>query len=472
MTGIIIKMVTNNKYFKKGRNMQQTQTKTNCTKHSLALVIMLGLLAFLTSINTPLFNVVINEMATSLKVTANTASWFVFGYSLFIGIGAMLYGKLADNYPIRILFIISIIIADVGSILGLIFHQFLPLLIARFLQAIGSSSFVVMSIVSVKQFIDQKWRPFGFSFISAMIIIGVGMASLISGICGQYFGWQSLFLVMFISIIPLIGVFFLMPKKNAYNDTSSKIDIIGTGLLFLAILFLLLGINRKLWYLVPCVIAGVLFYLYDNKHANSLVDFTIFKNNRFVNNMFGGFTVNFVICGTLLAFPTILKELWHFSTLKAGVIMFIASIFAMIASFSTNILIRHVSLPQLATSGLVLMLISTIGMVITVQHYLWLSVVFVTLIFISFSLSQYSFNTMVPLSLSNDQVGMGTGFYQLNNFMGVSIGPAIFSRLMIHHSGSSIGYLICAILILVITLFFWHNMKNVHYPRPANLQKH
>ncbi len=117
--------------------MQQTQTKTNCTKHSLALVIMLGLLAFLTSINTPLFNVVINEMATSLKVTANTASWFVFGYSLFIGIGAMLYGKLADNYPIRILFIISIIIADVGSILGLIFHQFLPLLIARFLQAIG-----------------------------------------------------------------------------------------------------------------------------------------------------------------------------------------------------------------------------------------------------------------------------------------------------------------------------------------------
>lgn len=54
--------------------MQQTQTKTNCTKHSLALVIMLGLLAFLTSINTPLFNVVINEMATSLKVAANTAS--------------------------------------------------------------------------------------------------------------------------------------------------------------------------------------------------------------------------------------------------------------------------------------------------------------------------------------------------------------------------------------------------------------
>lgn len=443
--------------------MDQDKVTNNYTKAPLVLILMLGLLALLTSANTAIFNVVINNVSTSLHITANVASWFVFGYSLFIGIGSMLYGKLADNYNIRTLILISGIIANVGSLLGLIFHSFIPLLIARFLQAIGCSSFIVLAIVSVKQFINQKWRPFGFSFISAAIIIGVGIASLVSGIMGQYCGWQSLFTVMFISIIALIAVFFLMPKHNTFAHSTNKIDKVGTLLLFLAILCLLLGINKNLLIIIGFVIFGLLFYFYDRKHPLPLVDFTLFKNIKYINNMMGGFTVNFILCGTLLAFPIILKQLWHFQTLQAGLIMFIAAIFAMIASFSTNQLIKHFSLPQISMMGLVLMLIGSIGLIIFIQHFLWISVVLVTLIFIGYSLGQYSFNTMVPLVLPNDQVGMGTGFYQLNNFIGVSIGPAVLSRLMTLPNGNRWGYVICTILVGVVAIYFWHNMKNVKF---------
>ena len=82
------------------------------------------------------------------------------------------------------------------------------------------------------------------------------------------------------------------------------------------------------------------------------------------------------------------------------------------------------------------MCLSSIGMFFTLQTSLILSVFFVILIFVGFALGQYSFNTMVPLVLRDNRVGMGTGFYQLNNFVGVSVGPAIFTRLMIVNGGT------------------------------------
>ena len=99
-------------------------------------------------------------------------------------------------------------------------------------------------------------------------------------------------------------------------------------------------------------------------------------------------------------------------------------------------------------------------MFFTLQTSLILSVFFVILIFVGFALGQYSFNTMVPLVLRSNRVGMGTGFYQLNNFVGVSVGPAIFTRLMIVNGGTKWGYVLCACLSLGVAIYFWHHMKN------------
>ena len=51
--------------------------------------------------NAVLFNVALEDIAHDLSISQSKVSWVVVGYSLVVGIGSMIYGKLADRYSVK-----------------------------------------------------------------------------------------------------------------------------------------------------------------------------------------------------------------------------------------------------------------------------------------------------------------------------------------------------------------------------------
>lgn len=90
------------------------------SNHSKWFVFTLCFIVLLGPVNAVLFNVALEDMAHDLSISQSKVSWVVVGYSLVVGIGSMIYGKLADRYSVKKLLIISIIIFVAGSIIGFV----------------------------------------------------------------------------------------------------------------------------------------------------------------------------------------------------------------------------------------------------------------------------------------------------------------------------------------------------------------
>lgn len=71
------------------------------SNHSKWFVFTLCFIVLLGPVNAVLFNVALEDMAHDLSISQSKVSWVVVGYSLVVGIGSMIYGKLADRYSVK-----------------------------------------------------------------------------------------------------------------------------------------------------------------------------------------------------------------------------------------------------------------------------------------------------------------------------------------------------------------------------------
>src|SRR5574340_59195 len=97
-------------------------------------------MVFFASLNTTMFNVAIPDISRQFHLTPPEVSWVLTAYVAIFGMGAVIYGKLADAYPIKNLLTIGLFLFNAGSLVGFMAHWFPMLIAGRMLQAMGGSA--------------------------------------------------------------------------------------------------------------------------------------------------------------------------------------------------------------------------------------------------------------------------------------------------------------------------------------------
>ena len=80
-----------------------------------------------------------------------------------------------------------------------------------------------------------------------------------------------------------------------------------------------------------------------------------------------------------------------------------------------------------------------------------LTVLGTILIFISYSTIQVALNSLIPLPLNANRIGVGLGLYNLTNFIGMALGPALASKLL--ELGANYAFLFLGAVLVVLPLF-------------------
>ena len=161
-----------------------------------------------------------------------------------------------------------------------------------------------------------------------------------------------------------------------------------------------------------------------------------------------GLIINVVLLGSLFLLPLLLANSYQLSSLKVGLIFFGASIFSSPASLFVGRLLPNYGNLTLIYVGATLMALSLLLL------YFFTGVAIIglatDLLFISYSTIQVALNSLVPLMLGN-KVGLGLGGYNLANFIGMALGPAISSKIL--DATHSYGLAFLSSLILVWLIF-------------------
>lgn len=417
------------------------------SNHSKWFVFTLCFIVLLGPMNAVLFNVALEDIANDLSISQSKVSWVVVGYSLVVGIGSMIYGKLADRYSVKRLLIISIIIFVAGSIVGFVNQSYEIVIFARLVQASGGASFIALSMIAVAKLVAPAKKPGALAMISSSIALAVGIGPLVGGAITNTLGWPYLFLFM---VISMVGIFLLvkfMPEEAQHTDEVFHFDYIGALLLFALITTVLLGVNINSWLFVLSVVFIFLFTVRMKNEEHPFIDIELFTNKPFLRLMAVGFIINVALCASLLLLPLLLGRGHGLSPFVIGIVLFAASLFGIVSSFTTGKIVPLFGNVRMIHVASVVMIIGFLILGMIPDGNLIVILLAVILTFMSYSAIQVSLNTFIPKVLNPAKVGVGLGLYNLINFFGMAFGPAVASKIIESTNSYRLNFILIVILI-------------------------
>lgn len=213
----------------------------------LIAVYLLGIFmgAIDTGIVTPARTIIQND----LGVDDSTGVWLLTIYTLAYAASIPVMGKLADRYGRKPIYLVSITLFGLGSLLcGLSSDvgSFGFLIMARAIQAIGGGGIVPIATAEFGTSVPVEKRGMALGLVGGVYgvanIFGASAGSLILDIFGTH-NWQFVFYVNVPISLVIIGLgLAFLPNHKA--ERTSKIDLFGITVLVAMILSLLYGLRN------------------------------------------------------------------------------------------------------------------------------------------------------------------------------------------------------------------------------------
>nr|WP_259546405.1 MFS transporter [Heyndrickxia oleronia] len=436
---------------------------------TLCLIVLAGVM------NSILFNVTLEDMAIDLKVNSSAISWIVIAYTLVTTFGSVIYSKLASYFQIKKLLLIGVTLFTLGSLIGFYSSIFTVVLIGRIIQAMGGSSFIALSMITATQYIPLPKRNVALTLIGGCLSLGSGLGFLIGGIFAFTWGWHSLFLLMSLTFLTTIGIYFLFPSGYASKERITEpFDILGMFYLVIFVTFFILGVKLNIYLLFLCIIAVFLLGLHSkNKKIVLLVDPSVFRYFSYNRLILISFINNAAMVATLFLFPTMMNKAFHLSVIQIGFIICIVAI----VSFFISLMIRKIV--QVISNGksmFLSILIQLLGFCILSflgTHSIVMAILGLFLIYSSYGALTVIINLEIPQHLEPEKAAMGLGMYNLINFLGMSFGPSVSSRILSVYTNISFVLQCFAVLLVVILLLMFAGRKNsqLSLKRNVSLEK-
>ena len=167
----------------------------NINRLQLGVLFVVGIPLFFTVLNASAVTVLLPEMGRDLAIGTASLGWLMTGYLLVYGVAIPFYGRIADLYGARRLFLFGLTVFAIGSILSAIAPNYPLLLGARLIQAVGGAAIPGLGMAIASRAFPQEKRGIVLGLISATIGVGAAVGPLLGGVMSDAFGWRSVFVI-------------------------------------------------------------------------------------------------------------------------------------------------------------------------------------------------------------------------------------------------------------------------------------
>ncbi|QTL52256.1 MFS transporter [Priestia aryabhattai] len=421
------------------------KNRTNYLIVTLCFIILSGVT------NAILFNVALEDMTKDLNVTSSAISWIVISYTLIITFGSITYSKLSSYIQMKKLLIIGVLLLTLGSVIGYLSNGYIGVLIGRIIQAMGGSSFIALSMIIANQYLPLAKRNVTLTLIGGCLSLGSGFGFLMGGILTHTWGWPSLFLFMSLTLLTVFGLYYFVPSGYAGKEKVTKpFDFSGLFYLFLFVISFILGVKLNGYLLILSVLSILLLGLHSKKQGVLLfIDFSVFQSYSFNRLILVSFINNAAMVAILFLFPLQAIRTFHVSAILIGLILCSISIVAFLISLLVRKAIHFISNKKLMIIFIGLQLIGFSLLIFLSLHSMIMTTLGVLFIYISFSALSVIINIEIPHTIEKEKMSMGIGVYNLFNFLGMSFGPSISSRLLEMSSNLNFSFFFFVVLLIL-----------------------
>lgn len=229
-----------------------------------------------------------------LKISSQYSSWIFSIYVLFNLVGISLFARLSDKYGRRRIYIISILIFALGSLVVSLTNSYDYLLLGRAIQGFGASGIFPVASAVIGDLYPKEKRGQLLGLLGAVFGIAFMIGPFMAGIILNYFSWNVLFLINLpISAGLVFYSYRLLP--NYIVSESAKIDWKGILFLGLCLAGFTFSINNfrisesgdygNKWIWIAAgisIVSAILLFFSERRNPNPIIKLGFFRNPTIV----------------------------------------------------------------------------------------------------------------------------------------------------------------------------------------------
>lgn len=190
--------------------------------------IMLSLIigAFFAILNETLLNIALITLMDEFSISLPTVQWMATGFMLVMAIVIPISALLLQWFTTRQLFLGTMTVFTIGTIVSASAPTFSILLVGRLIQAVGTGLLmpIIFNVFLLIYPPERRGKVMGL--IGLVIMFAPAIGPTLSGVIVEYFGWRYLFIL----VIPFALFSIAFAYKHLVNVsevTKPKIDVIS-----------------------------------------------------------------------------------------------------------------------------------------------------------------------------------------------------------------------------------------------------
>ncbi|MEK4437848.1 MDR family MFS transporter [Paenibacillus sp. FSL K6-2862] len=312
---------------------QQTAVNQNPEEFSIRTII-LPLLAIIVGmimviLDSTVVNVAIPNLVQYFETDLKTIQWTVTGYTLALSAVIPLAGWLTDRFGAKRVFLFTIAMFTLGSVLCSIAQSPEQLIVYRIIQGLGGGMVAPIGMAMVFRLAPPERRGSIMGMLGIPMLLAPALGPVLSGWFIQSLSWHWIFLIN----LPIgIAAFILCIKFLPDTDRgrTPALDLLGMILAPIAFSMLAYGVSEggTSWTststLTGVIVGGValiLFIIVELRHQNPLLELRVFKSYDFTRGIILAWVSQIALFGAMILIPLYLQQIKGYTALETGLIL-------------------------------------------------------------------------------------------------------------------------------------------------------
>ena len=424
------------------------------------VVISLGVSLII--VDSTIVNVAVPSIIDDIGITSTQAQWVQEIYTLVFAALLLVFGRLADTFGRRRLFMIGAAVFGLSSVLAAVAQSGGTLIGARALQGIGGAMMLPTSLSLLNATFRGRERGIAFGVWGATIGGTAALGPLLGGWLTTSFSWRWAFGINIpLCVIVIVGLGLLVAESKD-PSRSGRVDVAGAllsalgfggvvfGLIegrtygwFTSLTPLTIGSWSWPWSLSPVpvamavgVAALVVFVLLERRKQRrgeaGMLDLALFAIPSFRNGNIAAAIVSLGEFGIIFALPLWLQNVIGYTAFETGLILLALAGGSFLASGLGAAIGRTRSPLFIVRLGIVLEILGIAGLAVFLRpDSTWVVVaplLFVYGVGVGFATAQLT--GVVLADVPVEQSGQGSGTQSTARQVGSALGIAILGTVL------------------------------------------
>ncbi|MBH5316487.1 multidrug efflux MFS transporter [Paenibacillus sp. GSMTC-2017] len=347
-------------------------------------------------------NNAIPKLVEYFDTDLKTIQWTVTGYTLALSAVIPLAGWMSDKFGSKQIFMITIALFTIGSVLCGIAQTVEQLIIYRIIQGLGGGMVGPIGMAMVFKLAPPERRGSVMGVLGVPLLMAPALGPVLSGWLVDSVSWHWIFIINLpIGIIAMILGYKYLPKAD--RQMAPHLDIIGMCLAPIAFSMLAYGVSEggTSWSSTSTImgltiggIALILFIFVELSQKQPLLELKVFKSSDFTRSIILTWIIQLPLFGAMLIIPLYLQGVMHFTALETGLILMPYALCAAIGMPISGRLFDKIGARPLAFGGLTIVSISLFILSgISVDTSLWVIILCICMLGLGMGFAMMPLNT-------------------------------------------------------------------------------